>query len=286
MLGWAVQVPAAAVEQVVAVARSAGASSVHITADTGPYGRRRDAAVERGVELLRRHVVPQAQQLLPQPEAGRRTTRRHSKFSRVVVIGLDGMSPRVARRMIKEGKLPVSSDWNKERKITFTVQDPCQLVRKTYGYPMAEDLRYVTKAVVGEENFIDMTHNRSNNYCCGGGGGRGVWNLYAVAGLAVVLAGFTAGATTWSEQRPGRLAQSLAPPPGASGWVLAEGLPDHFGPFACCHTGLCRGNRRDHDIGAIQRGGLKCSQRLFHGIRRMPAQDQQVRPPNVRGGIG
>jgi Fe-S oxidoreductase len=29
----------------------------------------------------------------------------------------------------------------------------------------------VTKAVVGEENFVDMTPNRSNNYCCGGGGG-------------------------------------------------------------------------------------------------------------------
>jgi Fe-S oxidoreductase len=36
---------------------------------------------------------------------------------------------------------------------------------------VAEDLRYVVKAVVGEENFIDMTPNRSNNYCCGGGGG-------------------------------------------------------------------------------------------------------------------
>ena len=29
----------------------------------------------------------------------------------------------------------------------------------------------MTKAVVGEENFIDMTPNRSNNFCCGGGGG-------------------------------------------------------------------------------------------------------------------
>jgi Fe-S oxidoreductase len=65
----------------------------------------------------------------------------------------------------------VSSDWNKERKITFTVQDPCQLVRKSYGDPVAEDLRYVVKAVVGEENFIDMHPNRSNNFCCGGGGG-------------------------------------------------------------------------------------------------------------------
>jgi len=36
---------------------------------------------------------------------------------------------------------------------------------------VAEDLRYVVRAVVGEENFIDMTPNRSNNFCCGGGGG-------------------------------------------------------------------------------------------------------------------
>ena len=36
---------------------------------------------------------------------------------------------------------------------------------------MAEELRFVVKSVVGEENFIDMSPNMSNNYCCGGGGG-------------------------------------------------------------------------------------------------------------------
>ncbi len=65
----------------------------------------------------------------------------------------------------------MSSDWNKDRKVTFTVQDPCQLVRKSYGDPVADDLRFVVKAVVGEENFIDMWPRKSNNYCCGGGGG-------------------------------------------------------------------------------------------------------------------
>ncbi len=45
------------------------------------------------------------------------------------------------------------------------------MVRKTFGDPVAEDLRYVVKAVVGEENFVDMYPNRSNNFCCGGGGG-------------------------------------------------------------------------------------------------------------------
>ena len=56
-------------------------------------------------------------------------------------------------------------------KVKFTVQDPCQLVRKTFGDPVAEDLRFVVKTVVGEENFVDMYPNMSNNYCCGGGGG-------------------------------------------------------------------------------------------------------------------
>lgn len=72
---------------------------------------------------------------------------------------------------IRNGQLKVSSDWNLDLKIKFTVQDPCQLVRKTYGNFIADALRFVVKEAVGEENFIDMSPNRSNNYCCGGGGG-------------------------------------------------------------------------------------------------------------------
>jgi Fe-S oxidoreductase len=45
------------------------------------------------------------------------------------------------------------------------------LVRKSLGDPIAEELRFVARACVGEENLIDMTPNRSNNFCCGGGGG-------------------------------------------------------------------------------------------------------------------
>ena len=67
--------------------------------------------------------------------------------------------------------MKVDADWNRDRKVTFTVQDPCQLVRKSLGDPIAEDLRFVVKSAVGEENFIDMHPNRSNNFCCGGGGG-------------------------------------------------------------------------------------------------------------------
>jgi len=71
---------------------------------------------------------------------------------------------------IREGKLPVNSDWNTQG-LKFTVQDPCQLVRKSIGDPVADDLRYVATKLVGAENFIDMQPCRSANYCCGGGGG-------------------------------------------------------------------------------------------------------------------
>ena len=74
-------------------------------------------------------------------------------------------------KWIREGKLKPSSDWNKDLKVKFTLQDPCQIVRKTFGDPIADDLRYAVKACVGEENFIDMQPNKSNNFCCGGGGG-------------------------------------------------------------------------------------------------------------------
>ncbi|WP_457552272.1 (Fe-S)-binding protein [Desulfobacula sp.] len=72
---------------------------------------------------------------------------------------------------IRKGRLKVSPDWNLDLKIKFTVQDPCQLIRKSYGDFIADELRFVVKEAVGEENFIDMYPNRSNNYCCGGGGG-------------------------------------------------------------------------------------------------------------------
>ncbi len=71
---------------------------------------------------------------------------------------------------IREGKLPVNSDWNTQG-LKFTLQDPCQLVRKSIGDPVADDLRFVARKLVGEENFVDMQPCRSANYCCGGGGG-------------------------------------------------------------------------------------------------------------------
>ena len=74
-------------------------------------------------------------------------------------------------KWITEGKLKVRSDWNRDLKVRFTVQDPCNQVRKSFGDELADKLRYVVKACVGEENFVDVSPNKSNNFCCGGGGG-------------------------------------------------------------------------------------------------------------------
>ncbi len=48
-----------------------------------------------------------------------------------------------------------------------TLHDPCNLVR---AGGVIEEQRYVLNKAV--TNFIEMTPNRDNNYCCGGGGGQ------------------------------------------------------------------------------------------------------------------
>lgn len=47
-------------------------------------------------------------------------------------------------KWIREGKLKVNSKWNADLKVKFTVQDPCNQVRKGWGDPLADDLRFVT----------------------------------------------------------------------------------------------------------------------------------------------
>jgi hypothetical protein len=67
----------------------------------------------------------------------------------------------------------VNSDWNKDLKIKFTTQDPMQPGSESpWAIYFADDLRFVVKTVVGEENFIRACiPTRPTTYCCGGGGG-------------------------------------------------------------------------------------------------------------------
>jgi len=74
-------------------------------------------------------------------------------------------------RWIREDKLKVNADWNRDIGAKFTVQDPCNIARKSGSNKIVDDLRFVVKTVVGEENFIDTVPSRMNNFCCGGGGG-------------------------------------------------------------------------------------------------------------------
>lgn len=124
-------------------------------------------------------------------------------------------------RWIREGRLQPSSAWNRERKIRFTLQDPCQLVRKGFGDPAAEDLRYTLAACVGAENVVDMWPNRSGNYCCGGGGG------YLQSGYAEARRAY------------GRVKHEQ---------IMATGAPYVITPCHNCHSQI-------HDLSACYRGG-------------------------------
>ena len=93
------------------------------------------------------------------------------KFELITIIELYA-------QWIREGKLVVNSDWNKDIGAKFTVQDPCNIGRKSGSNKIVDDLRFVIKTVVGEENFIDTVPNRGDNYCCGGGGGFNGIGLY------------------------------------------------------------------------------------------------------------
>ncbi len=54
-----------------------------------------------------------------------------------------------------------------KNEIPITLHDPCNLVR---AGGVIEEQRFVLKTAC--MNFIEMTPNRENNYCCGGGGGQ------------------------------------------------------------------------------------------------------------------
>jgi len=64
---------------------------------------------------------------------------------------------------IEQGRIKVDPSKNPER---VTLHDPCNLVR--WG-GISEPQRRVLSKVVSD--FVELTPNRQNNFCCGGGGG-------------------------------------------------------------------------------------------------------------------
>jgi len=65
---------------------------------------------------------------------------------------------------IRSGRIKLDPSKNTQR---ITLHDPCNLVR---AGGIIEEQRFILENAV--ENFIEMTPNRENNYCCGGGGGQ------------------------------------------------------------------------------------------------------------------
>ena len=65
---------------------------------------------------------------------------------------------------IRTGRIKLDPQKNEK---PITLHDPCNLVR---AGGVIEEQRFVLKNAC--TNFIEMTPNRENNYCCGGGGGQ------------------------------------------------------------------------------------------------------------------
>ena len=65
---------------------------------------------------------------------------------------------------IRSGRIRLDPSKNKE---PVTLHDPCNLVR---AGGVIEEQRFVLQNAV--ENFVEMIPNRTDNYCCGGGGGQ------------------------------------------------------------------------------------------------------------------
>lgn len=65
---------------------------------------------------------------------------------------------------IREDKIKLDPSLNKK---IITLHDPCNLVRSG---GVIEEQRYILGKAA--ENFVEMTPNREQNYCCGGGGGQ------------------------------------------------------------------------------------------------------------------
>ncbi len=69
----------------------------------------------------------------------------------------------LALKLLEEGKIKLNPN-----KVTeaVTYHDPCNIARTGW---IVEQPRIIIKSFI--KNFVEMTPNRTNNYCCGGGGG-------------------------------------------------------------------------------------------------------------------
>jgi Fe-S oxidoreductase len=65
---------------------------------------------------------------------------------------------------VSSGRIRLDPALNTER---VTLHDPCNLVR---AGGVIEEQRYVLRRSVSD--FVEMSPNREDNYCCGGGGGQ------------------------------------------------------------------------------------------------------------------
>ena len=65
---------------------------------------------------------------------------------------------------IREGRIKLDKSLNSE---LVTIHDPCNLVRNG---GLLNEIRYVVKSAVSE--LIEMTPHGTDNFCCGGGGGK------------------------------------------------------------------------------------------------------------------
>ena len=66
-------------------------------------------------------------------------------------------------KALKDGKIPLKKELIEER---VTYHDPCNIAR---AGRITEEPREILKAIC--EDFVEMTPNRTENYCCGGGSG-------------------------------------------------------------------------------------------------------------------
>jgi Fe-S oxidoreductase len=68
-----------------------------------------------------------------------------------------------ALEMLRAGRIPLKAELIPER---VTYHDPCNIAR---AGRIVEQPREILKAICAD--FVEMTPNRTENYCCGGGGG-------------------------------------------------------------------------------------------------------------------